>query len=187
MNEQAGSGTTYGYGQESRAGVKETVREAKDKIKTKTKEVASQARDRGEAFVQQRKDRAADRIAGVSNSIRQTAERFEEEDDLNIARYTRLVADKLERAATYVREHDVTQLRHDGEEIIRQHPAVFFGGLFVAGFAAARFLKATAERDEWPEPPAGAQPGSSPQFQNQNSPQPSAGEPWESAQSTPSI
>src|SRR6185436_13634778 len=87
------------------------------------------------------------RLSGVSESIRHTAERFEQEHDPHIAHYTRLAADQIERAAAYVREHDLNQLRRDGEELARRHPAIFFGGMFVAGLAAARFLKASAERD----------------------------------------
>jgi vacuolar-type H+-ATPase subunit H len=136
---------------EAKAGVKETVREAKDKIKEKTKEVATQARERGEEYFRENKERAADRIGSVSESIRQTADRFEQEKDPNIAHYTRLVADKLERAAGYIRERDLNQLKQDGEDLARQHPAVFFGGMFVAGLAAARFLKASAEREHTAE------------------------------------
>jgi hypothetical protein len=38
-------------------------------------------------------------------------------------------------------------LRHDVEDIARRHPAVFFGGMFVAGLAAARFFKASCETE----------------------------------------
>jgi hypothetical protein len=133
--------------EKAKTGVKETVREAKDKIKTTTREVAAQARERGQEYVQENKARAADRIGNVSESIRQTAERFEQEKDPNIAHYTRVVADKLEQAASYIRERDLNQLKRDGEDLARQHPAAFFGGMFVAGLAAARFLKASAERE----------------------------------------
>jgi hypothetical protein len=132
------------------ADVKETVREAKDKFKAKTKEMATQARERGEEYVRENKERAAERIGSVGKSIRQTADRLEEEKDPNIAHYTRLVADKLEGAANYIRQRDLGQLKRDGEDLARQHPAVFFGGMFVAGLAAARFLKASAERENTP-------------------------------------
>jgi hypothetical protein len=138
--------------------VKETLRETKDKIKARTREMAAEARERGEDYVRENKERAADRIGGVSESIRQTADRFEQEKDPNIAHYTRLVADKLEQAAGYIRERDLNQLKHDGEDLARRHPAVIFGGLFVAGLAAARFLKASADRQH------ASQSSSSPEF-----------------------
>ena len=134
---------------EAKEGLKNTVRETKDKIAAKTKEVAAQAKETGEQYVQQGKERAADRLGGVSQTIRQTADRFEQAQDPNIAHYTRVVAEKLEGAANYLRQHDLQQLKHDGEDLVRQHPAVFFGGMFIAGFAAARFLKASADRNEF--------------------------------------
>jgi len=133
--------------------VKNTAREAKETIKTKTKEVVAQAKEYGGEYAQHGKEQAANRIRGFSESMRQTANRFEQEEDPNIARYTRLLAEKLENAATYVRERDLKQLQEDGEKLARQHPAVFFGGMFVVGLAAARFLKASADRQEWPEEP----------------------------------
>lgn len=129
---------------EAKDSLKNTVRETKDTLTAKTKEVAAQAKERGEEYVRQGKEHAADRIGGVSESIRQTADRFEQQQDPNIAHYTRVVAEKLEQAATYLRQHDLHQLKHDGEDLVRQHPAVFFGGMFIAGFAAARFMKASA-------------------------------------------
>ena len=150
MNEQFSNGdsTLKESVANAQAGVKATVREVKDTLKAKTKEVAAQAKEYGGEFVQRGKERTASRMGGFSETMRQTADRFEREQDPNIALYTRLLADKLDGAATYVRERDLNQLRHDGENLARQHPGLFFGGMFLAGFAAARFLKASATREE---------------------------------------
>jgi hypothetical protein len=127
--------------------MKDTAREARDTIKNKTRRVVEQAKECGGEYAQHGKERAANRIGGFSASMRQTADRFEQDNDPNIAHYTRLLADKLENAATYVRENDFRRLRQDGENLARQYPEVFFGGMFVLGVVAARFLKASAERD----------------------------------------
>lgn len=132
----------------AQAQVKETARATKDTIKTKTKEAVSQVKEYGGQYVEHGKERTANRIGGFTETLRQSAVLFEQEQDPNIARYTRLVADKLDGAATYVRERNLTDLRHDGENLARQHPGLFFGGMFLAGFAAARFLKASATRVE---------------------------------------
>jgi gas vesicle protein len=126
--------------------VKAQAREMKDSIKTKTKEAITQAKESGGEYVQYGKERTASRISGFGESMRQAADRFEEEQDPNIARYTRLLADKLDNAALYVRERDLNELRRDGENLARQYPAIFFGSCFVAGLVAARFLKASAQR-----------------------------------------
>jgi hypothetical protein len=131
------------------ADVKGALRDTKEKIKAKSKEFATEAKEKGEDYIRQGRERAADRIGAVSESVRQTAERFDREDDPNIAEYTRRVADKLEHAARYVRQRDLNQLRHDTENLARRYPTMFFGSLFVAGLAAARFLKASSVRDDF--------------------------------------
>jgi hypothetical protein len=153
MNDQISSGTQATASQDSgsmeqaKTGFKESVKETKEKIRHTAKEVASQAKETGEEYVQKSRTRAAERIEGASTTVRQAADRFEEQHDPNIAHYTRLVANKLEHAAVYVRERDLRGLQHDTEDWAREHPTLFFGGLFVAGFAAARFLKASADRN----------------------------------------
>jgi vacuolar-type H+-ATPase subunit H len=127
--------------------IKSTVREAKDTIKSKTMEAVSEAKGYGQEYAQQGREQTADRIGDVSQAVRETAGRFEREQDPNIARYTRMLADRLEGAASYVRDHDFNRIRSDCEDLARRHPAVFFGGMFIAGFAAARFLKASAGRE----------------------------------------
>jgi hypothetical protein len=140
-------------------GMKQTARDAGQKIKSKASQAMSQAKERGEAFAQERKSRAADRIEGFKESLHQTAERFEREEDPNIAHYTRMAADKLEQAAAYIRDCDIRDLRHDAEDLARRHPALFFGGMFVAGLAMARFFKAsTAESSIGPETSQGSEP-----------------------------
>jgi hypothetical protein len=134
-------------------GMKDTVRDAKEKLKASTKAAASQARDRGMEFVEHNRTRTADRLNRVCERMRETADRFEkDDDDADIAHYTRMIAGKLDGAASYVRQHDFQQLRHDAEDLARRHPAIFFGGMFVLGMAAARFLKASAARAQTIEP-----------------------------------
>jgi gas vesicle protein len=145
MNEQIPSTEPPTAESESKTGLKDKVRETKETLKSKTKEIVEQAKQRGEEYVEQNKERAAQRIGGVGETIRQSAERLEKENDPNIAHYTRLVAEKLEGAASFIRERDLTQLRQEGEDIARRHPAAFFGGMFVAGLAVSRFFKASAE------------------------------------------
>jgi hypothetical protein len=132
---------------ETKAQFKQSLRDAGQRIKTKTQEVASQVREQGEKYLDQNKTRTAECIGRFSDSLRQTADRFEAEEDPNIAHYTRLAAAKIEGAASYVRERDFAQMRHDTEDLARRHPVLFYGGLFTLGLAAARFLKASGKRD----------------------------------------
>jgi hypothetical protein len=126
--------------------LKQSLREAGDQIKSKSKEAASQVKEQSGKYFDQGKTRTADCMGRFSETLRSTADRFESEQDPNIAHYTRLVAGKLDDAASYVRQRDFSGLRQDTEDLARQHPVLFFGGLFALGLATARFLKASDER-----------------------------------------
>ena len=85
----------------------------REKIKNKVSEFTSQAKEQGGKYLNENRTRTADRINRIGESLRQTADRFEEEEDPNIAHYTRLVAGKLEDAAAYVGERDLPELQSD--------------------------------------------------------------------------
>lgn len=125
---------------------KQSLREAGETIKSKSKEAASQVKEQSGRYFDQGKTHTADCMGRFSETLRSTADRFESEQDPNIAHYTRLVAGRLDDAASYVRQRDFSGLRKDTEDLARQHPVLFFGGLFALGLATARFLKASGER-----------------------------------------
>lgn len=143
---------TKGMAQGAKETVKETARQAKDtlrvkagEMKSKVGEIGAKVKEQGQDYVDEQKARTADRIEGYSDTVREASERMKREQDPNIAHYTRLMADKLDQAAQYIRNCEVNDLRREAETLARNHPAVFFGGMFVAGLALARFVKASAE------------------------------------------
>ena len=141
----AGSGASSFQSTEGKGDLKQSLRDTGEKIKSKSKETASHFKEQGGKYFDENKTRTADCMGRFSESLRSTADRFEAEQDPNIAHYTRLVAGKLDDAASYVRQRDFSGLRHDTEDLAREHPVLFFGGLFALGLAAARFLKASGE------------------------------------------
>ena len=128
--------------------MKQSVQQATEKLKTKATEVTSSASQKGQEYADKTRQTAADKLEHVSSSVRQTTEKLQQEDP-NIAHYTRICADKLQDAANYIRGRNVSELKQDAEELARRHPAVFYGGMFVLGMAAARFLKASVESREF--------------------------------------
>jgi predicted AlkP superfamily pyrophosphatase or phosphodiesterase len=60
------------------------------------------------------------------------------------ARYSNQVADRVERASTYLEEHDLDELMVEAEDFARRQPELFIGGAFTLGLLAARFLKSSA-------------------------------------------
>ena len=47
-----------------------------------------------------------------------------------------------------MRNRDFATLRQDAEDMARRHPAVFFGGMFLAGLVVGNFVKASRRNIE---------------------------------------
>jgi hypothetical protein len=115
--------------------------------KQEVAEQATAARDRvarrGSEFVETQKSRAADEVQIFGAAVREAGQKLKEEGQENVASYAEAVADEMERAGSYLRDRDVRRLRSDASRFARERPALFLGGMFLAGLAASRFLKAS--------------------------------------------
>ena len=127
--------------------IKVTAREAVDQVKSATASTVSRAKEETGKIVSDKRQVAAEKIGGYSSAIHDSAKSLEEKDP-NIAWFTHRAADRLQTVADYVRDRDLADLRHDAEDIARRHPAVFFGGLFVAGLLIGNLLKASGGSGE---------------------------------------
>ena len=115
-------------------------------MKEKAKEAGDKVKEQGRTFLNEQKGRVGSEIGTYSAAARRAAERLESESDTNLSSYLSSAADQLDRLATRVQERDLGELIDDVEEMARRRPEVFYGGMFVAGLVAARFLKASKEK-----------------------------------------
>jgi hypothetical protein len=138
----AAPGSSAGGVATAKQHIKDAAREAVDKVKSAASSTASRAKEESARIVGDKKNAAAEQIGGYSSAVHDSAKAFEEKDP-NIAWFTHRAADRLQSVADYVRDRDFTQLRNDAGDIARRHPAVFFGGLFVAGLLVGNLLKAS--------------------------------------------
>lgn len=120
--------------------------EAGERVKEKAKETGEKVKEQGRTFLNEQKNRVGSEIETYSAAARRAAERLESESDTNLSSYVSSAADQLDRLASRVQERDLGELFNDVEEMARRRPEVFYGGMFVAGLAAARFLKASKEK-----------------------------------------
>jgi hypothetical protein len=67
------------------------------------------------------------------------------EQDSGIASFTDGAANQLERLVEGLRTQDIRSIASDLGRFARRRPGVFVGAAFLAGVAAARFLKASAD------------------------------------------
>jgi len=139
-----------------------TARDAAAKVKSAVADTATKAKDQVAHLASEKKAAASERLGGYSSALHDSARALEEKDP-NIAWFTHRAADKLQGVADYMRTRDFHGLRADCEGIARRHPAIFFGGLFVAGLllgnvakASRRKLEDTDDRFDGPRDPQGS-------------------------------
>src|SRR5690606_5090337 len=106
-------------------------------------------------MIGQQKQRLCDGITGAAEAARAAAERLEEREDRSIAGYARTAADGLEQVRDYLAAADVNDMLDDVRGFTRRHPEWVLGGLFVAGLAMSRFLKADRRFGPRGRPPTG--------------------------------
>ena len=112
---------------------------------------ARQLRDRGQYLLNERKSRVARGLADFGTAIKRAADTLEDREGKAVAHYVAAAADQVDSAARYLDRHDITEVTQQIGELTRRRPAVAFAGLFLAGVAAARFMRAaraaTSESD----------------------------------------
>jgi hypothetical protein len=95
------------------------------------------------SFADQRKDTAAQSIADLASSLRETGNSFEEQPSLKA--FVGTAADGLEQIATGIRDRSFSEIYADIESVARRQPLTFGAGAAIAGFLLARFIKSSAE------------------------------------------
>ena len=130
-------------GQEAANRISAAVDDAGSQIKQRAGETTRRLKEQGRSIVSQQKDRVADEVSHFVAASHEAANKLEQEDDRNVAHYLHAAADQLDGVVRYVRESDTGRLVNDLSNMARRRPEVFFGGMFIAGMAVARFLKAS--------------------------------------------
>jgi hypothetical protein len=119
-----------------------------ENAKSAVREVSSAARDvareRAQGLFESNKAAACAGIHSFANALRTASDDLE--PGSGIAQAARRAADKLEDFSAGLEQRDVGAMIDAAQDYARRQPAVFFGGALVAGFALARFLKASSAR-----------------------------------------
>lgn len=129
--------------QEVKAKSKQAYHEAKDSAQQSLQE----ARRAGRGFVRQRQTMLADLLAEYQHALHAATQTLEREDN-RLASQSAKAAGQVARAADYLRRKQPEELVDDLSALVRRRPEVAFGSMFIAGLAAARFLKASARRQQ---------------------------------------
>jgi hypothetical protein len=130
---------------------------AMDQIKRTAQSALQNAQEAGQSFVHDQKDSIANRLSDYAKAAHTVSEKLRAEGDNILANPAEKAAGSLDRISGYLREKQPLELLDDLESLARRKPELFFGGLFVAGFAAARFFKASRRQSSAAQSPSRAQ------------------------------
>lgn len=126
--------------------LKETAREkgaeAASNLKEGARSAARDAMGYGRTVVEDQKSNLADKVQEYADAARAASERLKGDQDL-LAGPAERAAAQLDRASRYLRDKQPGDFLDDLESFARQRPEIVYGGMFVAGLAAARFFKAS--------------------------------------------
>lgn len=137
---------------------REKIRERTDDLKARASEtmadlkhsagdMARAAQHEASDYANTRKSQAADRLGSYGNAVRHAVDDLREQDP-NIAWLADSAAERLERAADYVRDRNLSGMREDAEDFARRHPTAFLGGMFVAGVALGWVIKSARDAEK---------------------------------------
>ena len=126
---------------------------AVEEIKTVAQSAAREAQEAGRDFVHEQKENLAQKVDKFAEAVRAASERLRNEEGNVLAGPAQKAAEQLEAMSSYLREKEPADFLDDLESFTRRRPEVVFGGLFVMGLAAARFVKASRKRPRRAGPP----------------------------------
>ena len=131
--------------------------EAAGTLKRQGQQVREEAREGIQRFATHRKQAAASFLKDLSSALDEITSKLGDQGYNSVARYAGAAAEKLRQVGDDLPERDLRDLLRQVEDFARERPAVFLGALFIAGFGAARFLKASAEEESDLSPRARAE------------------------------
>jgi hypothetical protein len=159
MNTSQSSSTSGGTAT-AQPPLSQTARETAAQVGAAARQTVSEASDKAARYATERKATVADRVHAYGSAMHDSAKSLEQQDP-NIAWFAHQAAERLDRAASYVRESEFRTMKADAENLARRHPAAFFGGLCVAGLILGSVIKASARRVADDTESTGVYPGES--------------------------
>lgn len=119
---------------------------ARQQVVEKAAEMTRNLREEIEHFADQQKGRAASKVAGVGQTMRQASRSLRQIEIGGAAEYLDGAAGMVDEVSKYLKDRELRQVVEDVEDVFRRNPAVCLGGMFAIGLLAARFLKASEEQ-----------------------------------------
>ncbi|RUT28615.1 nutrient deprivation-induced protein [Arsenicitalea aurantiaca] len=120
-----------------------------DELRHEAERQIEKAKDQAHTFAGKQKDFAAEQVGSVAMALSKVADELETGEDAQnatVAGYARTLSHSLEKVSGTLKDNEVDDVVGMAEDFGRREPAAFLGVAALAGFAASRFLTASAHR-----------------------------------------
>jgi hypothetical protein len=116
-----------------------------DQLTGQAKEQLAQATDHVRGIASEQKDLFAGQVGGVADAMGRVASDLESSNAAS-AQYARMIADNAQKLSSSIHDNSVDELMTMAQDFGRRQPVAFLGAAALLGFAASRFLLASAQR-----------------------------------------
>ncbi len=137
------SGLTQAAGEQAQQ-VKEQAKEQVQQVAGQAKEQARNVADQAKSQVDQRSTQAGETVSGHASDLRSVADALRTEGKDQPAKLAEQVAERLEKAGSWLTDSDADKILHEVEDFGRQRPWAVIGAGVALGIAASRMLKASS-------------------------------------------
>jgi hypothetical protein len=131
-------------------GVKEQAQdkaqEVREQAGEQVRKATGQARDRVRDQVDQRSTQAGEQVGRHASDLRDVAEQLRGQGKDGPAKVADQVAERAERAGSWMKDSDADRILGDVEDFARSNPWAIAAGGLALGFAASRLLKASSSQ-----------------------------------------
>lgn len=127
--------------------VKDEAVEQAGQLAEQAKAQVADAAEKVKGIAGEQKEFIAGQLGGVAEAVERVASDLEGQN-ATTAQYARMIADNAEKLSSLVRDNDVDQLLSKAQDFGRRQPVAFLGAAALLGFAASRFVTASAQRQQ---------------------------------------
>jgi len=124
--------------------VEQRVGSAVETMQARVVDSIRPAAEQAQSFAERQKSLGVEQLGGVARAVHSAAREFEGEMPV-VAKSVHDAASRIEGAAHSLQTQSAGELLSNLNRFAREQPALFFGAAVVAGLAASRFLKSTAQ------------------------------------------
>ena len=124
-------------------GASEQAASTLESAKSNIKGIAEGAVSYGQRALTDQKEKLAEIVQQYGQAAKAASQNLHQESHDALAQRAEEISSRLDRAANYLRERELSELYYDAEHFTRRRPELVFGMMFAAGLLAARFLKAS--------------------------------------------